>query len=101
MGLFDVVNFKGKVVSLIYNEGEILIIEILWSNSCTPSILFDGDLWFFNDTNSITKVGDLTKVITVGDILYNTGLTESRLNFFAVNYRRKVTIGKVSVTTGS
>jgi len=63
MCFLNIVNLKSKVVRLVYDKAEIFVIKVLRRNLSTTSIFFDRDLRLFDDTNSITEIGDLTKVI--------------------------------------
>ena len=99
VGLFNVIDLESKIVCLINNKGEIFVIEILWRNNSSTGILFNSDLWFFDDTNSVTKVSNFTKVVAIGDVFTNTGLTERILYLLAIDNWREVTVRKVTVTS--
>ena len=92
MCFFNIIYLESKVVRLVYDKTKIFVIKVLWSNLSATSILFDRDLRFFNNTDSITKVGDFTKVIIIGDVLRNRRLKKNKLCLFGIIYRAKITI---------
>jgi len=65
MSSFNIVRFKGKIVSFINDKREVFVIEVLSRNGSATRIRGNRDFRLFDDTNSVTLIGDFTEVITL------------------------------------
>ena len=65
MSSFNIVRFKGEIVSFINDKREVFVIEVLRRNGSATRIRGNRDFRLFDDTNSVTLVSDFTEVITL------------------------------------
>jgi hypothetical protein len=98
MSLFNIIDFKRKVVCFVDSKAEVLIIKVLRSDSSTTLICLNSDFWLLNNFDGITKVSDFTKVVVIRNCVTNSGLAESKLHLFGVNYWAKIAIRQVVIT---
>ena len=96
--LLDVINFKGKVISLVDNQREVLIRQVLSSNLRTTGIRSHRNFRLFDDLNGVAVGRDFTKIIRVSNVAHNGCFTQSHLDFLRVDNGTKVTVRKVAPT---
>ena len=97
MRFFNIVNLKGKVISLIYDQTKIFIVKVLRRDLSTTGIRSDRDLRFFDNTNCITKACDFTKIIVIGNTFSYRTFTKSYLYLFRINNRAKIAIRQIVI----
>ena len=95
---FDVIQFECEVVSFIDNKLEVGVYQVLSSNSRATSVLVDSYFRLFHDANSVALICDFTKVVVVGDCVYNSRLAECKLYLLRIDYWREVAVWQVAVT---
>ena len=96
---FDVIHFECKVVSLVDNQREVSVLQVLCLDLRTTSIRRHRDFRLFDDANSVTLCRDFTEVVRVSDVANSRSFTEGELNFLRIDDRREVTIGQVRITS--
>ena len=95
---FDIVHLEREVVSLVNNECEVAVFQILRGHLRATSIGVDGDLWLFDNFNAITKRRDFTEVVGVSDCLNHRRFTESNLYFLGIDNGRERAVREVAIT---
>ena len=94
---FDVVDLEGVVVSLINNQSEVFVVEVLSSDLSTTSVGLDANLRLLDDFYTIPHVSDFTEVIAIGDVFNGRSFTECKLYLLGIDNWTEVTIGQIRV----
>ena len=94
---FDVVDLEGVVVSLINNQSEVFVVEVLRCDLSTTSVGLDANLRLLDDLDGVPHISNFTEVIAVGDVFNGRSFTECKLYLLGIDNWTERAIGQIAV----